>query len=111
NAIAKGLALGYEKVCLVGSDIYDLNRHIINNAFLALDKKDAVIGPAEDGGYYLIGMKKPHAHIFELKKWSQADVLDETIRLVENENLSLGLMPTLNDIDEWEDLKSTDLIE
>jgi len=57
NAFQNGFNNNYKKVVIVGSDLYDLKPKHINEAFNALDKNDAVIGPAEDGGYYLLGMK------------------------------------------------------
>ena len=109
NAISEGLDMGYSSVCLVGTDIYELTPGIISQAFEKLKKTDVVIGPAQDGGYYLIGMSQPNAPIFDISQWSTPDVLDETLQLVQRQNLSYTLLETLNDIDEEEDLKGTNL--
>jgi uncharacterized protein len=109
NAINDGLVAGYESVVLIGTDIYELTGEIIDNAFNKLAANDVVIGPAKDGGYYLIGMKKPNSNIFRLSAWSTPRVFSETVKYVEAENLTWAKTALLNDIDEPGDLKGTDL--
>lgn len=109
RAINVSLAAGYDSVCLIGSDIYELRAHTIDSAFSKLETHDVVIGPAKDGGYYLIGMKAPHPEIFQLKRWSTPDVFSETIKLIDKNGLTYAQTQLLNDIDEPEDLKGTDL--
>ena len=109
NAIAHSLDMGYKKVSLVGSDIYDLTAEIIHDSFGKLDTHDVALGPAEDGGYYLIGMKRPNKNIFKLEQWSTTEVLNETIEMIKKEGLSYAPTATLNDIDNLEDLKRTPL--
>ena len=58
NAFKKGFEIGYQKIIIIGSDLPDLNSDLIKNAFTKLTLYDYVIGPSEDGGYYLLGMKK-----------------------------------------------------
>ncbi|MTI22943.1 glycosyltransferase [Fulvivirga sp. RKSG066] len=111
NAIADSLAAGYEKVSLVGSDIYELSEKIIDQSFAKLDNKDVVIGPAKDGGYYLIGMKRPNEEIFKIKNWSTPHVFSDTIKKIESQKLTYGQTALLNDIDELEDLKGTNLLD
>jgi len=111
NAIAEQISLGYENVCLIGSDIYDLSEEVICKAFGALKSKDIVIGPALDGGYYLIGMKKANGDIFNISKWSTDTVLKETIEKIKQQGLSYEKMTQLNDIDTIDDLRKTDLIK
>ena len=108
-AIQESLEAGYEKVVLIGTDIYELTVELIEEAFAALDNHDIVIGPAKDGGYYLIGVKKANPSIFKLSAWSTNSVLKETIELVNQSRLSLKILKELNDIDEPEDLVGTDL--
>ena len=110
NAISEGLEMGYESVCLIGADIYALTSDVIRAAFETLHKKDIVIGPAEDGGYYLIGMKKATKKVFELSKWSHHTVITETLGHIKALNASYGLVDKLNDIDEEDDLQGTDLL-
>lgn len=110
NAISDSFAAGYDSVCLIGTDIYELTTEVIKNAFSKLDSHDVVIGPAKDGGYYLIVMKQSHPEIFEVERWSTPSVFSETVKLIEKQKLSYGLTRLLNDIDTVEDLKGTDLI-
>lgn len=109
NAISEGLNRAYNQVILIGTDIYSLTSDIILEGFDILQTKDVVLGPAEDGGYYLVGMKKPQPSIFTLKKWSHDQVFSETTELIEEASLSFGVTQTLNDIDESDDLIGTDL--
>lgn len=105
NAIDEGFAAGYEYVCLIGSDIYELTGEVIKSAFAKLQTCDVVVGPAKDGGYYLIGMKKPHPGIFALDQWSTPNVFSETIKRIEQARLSYSQTRLLNDIDTPEDIK------
>ncbi len=102
HAFENGFKDGYEKIIIVGSDLYDLNTKIINDAFLKLDHHDNVIGPAEDGGYYLLGMKTLHPSVFKIENWGTETVYEQTI-LKLNDN-SVYVLNKLNDIDYVEDL-------
>ncbi len=97
-------AKGYEKVCIIGSDCYELTTNILEQAFEKLDKNEVVIGPSTDGGYYLLGMKKLHPSLFENKNWSTPSVFSETITNLKNADLSFALLPELTDVDEEKDL-------
>ncbi|MDX1472041.1 MAG: TIGR04282 family arsenosugar biosynthesis glycosyltransferase, partial [Flavobacteriaceae bacterium] len=105
NAFQEIFKLNYQKVIIVGSDLFDLSTNIIEDAFNQLNKHDIVIGPSEDGGYYLLGMKKLHPQLFINKDWSSQNVLTQTLE--SSEEQTIFLMPTLNDIDTYEDLKSS----
>lgn len=104
NAIRDLLARGAEKVVLTGADIPALNSTIIAKAFTALDQADIVIGPASDGGYYLIGMKEPHSEIFQGIPWSTERVFETTVCKIREFKLSYYSTITLSDIDRLEDL-------
>lgn len=95
------------KVLIIGSDCYDLTAAIIEDAYRALDTSDVVIGPANDGGYYLLGTSKFCPVLFEGINWSTETVLKETIEQAEKENLSVALLPELIDIDTIEDLEQS----
>jgi len=94
---------GYEKVVIVGSDLFDLKAVHIENAFKALENHDLVIGPSLDGGYYLLGMKVLHPAVFKNKQWGTDSVLETTLKNLEQENVKL--LEALNDIDTFEDLQ------
>lgn len=104
NAFAKAFNLGYKRVVVIGSDCFELNEEIISNAFKVLENNEAVIGPAKDGGYYLLGMQKHYKPLFENKTWSTENVLRDTLLDLATLNLTFKLLPTLSDIDEEKDL-------
>lgn len=109
NAFEIGFKKGYEKILIVGSDLYDLNTEIINEAFLKLDNYDNVIGPAEDGGYYLLGMKILHPSVFNIENWGTETVYNQTISKLKSN--SVYVLETLNDIDYVEDLHPYDIFK
>jgi rSAM/selenodomain-associated transferase 1 len=100
--------LGYQKCIIIGSDLFDLTENIINKGYAALDAKETVLGPAEDGGYYLLGLKKMNPSLFENKEWGTETVLQDTLRNIDPNNLFL--LETLNDIDTLEDLLKTNYV-
>lgn len=95
---------GADKVCIIGSDCLELEKSHLIEAYQKLEKSDLVIGPAMDGGYYLLGMKKLHASLFENLEWSTKSVFDETIKRAKQQGLSYQLLLELSDIDTEEDL-------
>lgn len=103
NAFSEVLEMGYQKVIIIGSDLLDLNAELVNNAFAQLDFNDVVIGPATDGGYYLLGLKNLYHTIFKNKEWSTASVLKDTLN--DLQNTKVHLLKELNDIDTFEDMK------
>jgi rSAM/selenodomain-associated transferase 1 len=111
NAFVEQLSTGAEQAVLIGSDCYELTSVIIQDAFLFLDQYDVVIGPALDGGYYLIGMKSVHKELFDGMVWSTASVLRETEARCNKLGLRYHLLPTLSDIDEEKDLLLTDILD
>jgi rSAM/selenodomain-associated transferase 1 len=104
NAFEKVFSAGSQKVIIVGTDIPELSKEIIMKAFEMLDSYDVVIGPAKDGGYYLLGMKKMNAELFEKIEYSTSSVLSETMTKIKELNLYYHLLPELNDIDTEKDL-------
>ncbi len=107
NAFAKGFEDGYERIVLIGSDLPDINSLHIESGLEALNQTDAVFGPAEDGGYYLIGLNKMHAFIFENKPWSQPNLLEKTCLELNKKNIKFTTLVPLNDIDTFEDLTAS----
>jgi len=110
NAFKDIFERGYEKVVIIGSDCIEINAEIINYAFKSLDTNDAVLGPAVDGGYYLLGMHKLYPSLFINKKWSQADVLLDTVIDLKNGGLTFELLDTLSDVDVESDLQAAGLL-
>lgn len=104
EAFEKMFAAGYKRVCIIGSDCYELTTTIIDNAFTALEKNDAVIGPAADGGYYLLGLGKMIPAVFGNKEWSTDTVYRGTIIDFKNAGCSYEILPVLNDVDNMEDV-------
>ena len=79
NAFQDAFNSNYNRVIIIGSDLLDLTQQDLENSFLELEKNDVVIGPAEDGGYYLLGMKSLNSDVFKNKAWSTSSVLPETL--------------------------------
>jgi rSAM/selenodomain-associated transferase 1 len=104
NALSALFAEGAAKAVVAGVDVPALGREIVRAAFVALDAADIVIGPAVDGGYYLIGMKSVHPGIFEDIHWSTDRVLEETLSATERAGLTVRLTERLYDVDTLEDL-------
>lgn len=104
NAFKSTFAVGYKKAIIIGTDCPGINKNILKDAFAKLDDHDIVIGPATDGGYYLLGMKKENPYLFQNVKWSTDVVLQQTIDLCIIHQLSYFLLPALSDIDEEKDL-------
>ncbi len=92
-----------QPVLIVGSDCASLTSEILAKAINDLKENDFVIGPAEDGGYYLIGMNNFQPSVFEDIAWSTEQVLPQTIDEIQNLGKTFGLLTTLSDIDYEED--------
>jgi len=89
---------------IIGTDCPDLSAGLLDLAFEALHTADVVLGPASDGGYYLIGLKRPVPALFENVEWSTSTVLARTLERASALGLSVRLLPTLSDVDEPQDL-------
>ncbi|WP_158844778.1 TIGR04282 family arsenosugar biosynthesis glycosyltransferase [Algibacter sp. L1A34] len=104
NAFQQGFKDGYERIVLIGSDLPDITATQINSGLEALNKSDVVFGPAEDGGYYLVGFSKFYNFVFQNKPWSQDNLLKETLSQLKENRVTFSTLETLNDIDTFEDL-------
>ncbi len=104
NALKQVRSEGFEKIVLIGSDIPTIDLTTIIRAFSVLEHADVTLGPSLDGGYYLVGMKKPHKFLFENIAWSTDKVLRQTIDKIQQKELSLSQIEVKNDIDTYEDL-------
>ncbi len=105
NAFIEILSIGYEKAALIGTDCGELTSEIIENGFDLLNDNEVVFGPADDGGYYLIGMNKPNPDVFKDIPWSTDQVLSLTKQRAEKKGLTFALLPQLSDVDTIEDWK------
>lgn len=105
NAFQDVFNRGFKKAVIIGSDCPEISALHINEALSALDIADVVIGPADDGGYYLLGMKTLHHAIFENKNWSTGSVLADTIADFRALSLDYVQLPALTDIDTIEDYR------
>ena len=104
HAFERLLNRGYEKVLIIGSDCPKLTESHISEAFRCLNHCDVVIGPARDGGYYLLGMKQIYHELFVNKKWSTDTVFADTLFSIGEAGLSYVEMEVLSDVDEEGDI-------
>lgn len=103
HAFKNGFKAGYEKVMIIGSDLYDLTAETIENAFIALENNEVVIGPAKDGGYYLLGMNSLEEKVFKNKDWGTETVRKDTLEDLKDKKVFL--LGELNDVDVFEDIE------
>lgn len=109
NAIANA-SKQYDQVCLIGSDNMEITPEILSEAFDRMNDFDIVFGPSRDGGYYLVGMKKPVKEIFDGICWSTPSVLKQSIDRAKELHMNYYLLPELNDIDQLEDIADRDKV-
>jgi rSAM/selenodomain-associated transferase 1 len=103
RAFADALADGTKRVVIVGSDCPYLHAEDIRTAWAGLESCDVVLGPAEDGGYWLIGLRAMQPTLFTEMLWSSDKVLSETIARAKALGLKTFLLRTLSDVDTAED--------
>jgi len=109
NAFEEGFNAGFQKIVIIGSDLIDLENSDFKLAFESLDTNDVVIGPALDGGYYLLGLKENYHQIFNDKKWGTDTVLKDTLKDFKNQKVKL--LNVKNDIDTIEDIKNIQIFK
>lgn len=111
NAFTEAFSMGFQRVLLVGSDIPDLPLQIIERSLTQLEAVDMVLGPSQDGGYYLIGFRKDQFHpdVFRDIPWGTNAVLPLTRKLIAAARMDCHELPEWNDIDTFEDV--LDLME
>jgi rSAM/selenodomain-associated transferase 1 len=103
NAFKRAFNNRYARVVIIGSDLYDITTEHIEEAFVKLETNDVVIGPAEDGGYYLLGLNNMIPEIFENKDWGTATVLEATLEQLKN--YKIHQLEMLNDVDVYADIE------
>lgn len=97
-------ARGCKTAMMIGTDCPDIDGDILSNSFSLLDESDMVIGPAADGGYYLLGLKKRCDNLFKGIPWGSEQVFSQTLTVAENAYMRVVFLPELADIDRPEDL-------
>jgi len=103
NAFREGFQAGFENIIVIGSDMFHLNQSDLEEAFSKFKDHNYVVGPAEDGGYYLLGMKSIKTELFQNKNWGTDTVLQDTLSDIKNEKVAL--MDEKNDVDYYKDIK------
>ena len=103
NAFKEGFQAGFENIIVIGSDMFHLNQSDLEEAFSKFKDHNYVVGPAEDGGYYLLGMKSIKTELFQNKNWGTDTVLQDTLSDIKNEKVAL--MDEKNDVDYYKDIK------
>lgn len=107
NAFDQIFEMGYKMAVIIGCDMYDWGKNDLETSFAALQDNDFVIGPAMDGGYYLLGMKEPKEDIFKSKNWGTSTVLEQTLK--DLKKAKFLLLKERNDIDLYEDIEGQDV--
>ena len=95
---------GYERALIIGSDCYELSQHIIEDALETLKTNEVVIGPAKDGGYYLLGLNQMIPQLFSNIAWSTDEVFNSTVSVLKRLDVTYHTGPVLSDIDTIDDL-------
>jgi hypothetical protein len=103
-SFAQAFAQGADAVVLTGSDIPGLDCHLVQAAFDALETAPVVLGPAADGGYYLIGLRAPGAPLFDGIEWGTDQVLAQTEALIQARGISAIYLPEQFDVDTADEL-------
>lgn len=104
SAFQESFEAGMDSIVLIGIDCPELNVQLMVQAFQALDRHDLVLGPARDGGYYLIGLRRFVPELFIGISWSTDEVLQQTQKIIQRLKLAVAYLPLLSDIDRPEDL-------
>ena len=104
NAFKELFDQGFKRVMIIGSDCYQLQTHVLEQAIDALNDNDVVVGPTFDGGYYLLGCNHYIPELFTDKEWSTDQVATQTISTISQLKLNHSLLEKLHDVDEAADL-------
>jgi len=104
HALETAFYEGTQRVLIVGADCPDLTPEILASALQALEKSDVVLGPARDGGYYLVGLRQPTPSLFQGIDWGTDQVLNQTLRKATQHRLTVHRLKTLADVDYVDDL-------
>lgn len=102
---------GAKSVVIIGTDCAQIDETDVQEAFKLLFQYDVVIGPADDGGYYLLGMNHLIPELFENKSWSTEKLMDETTATLESKEIDFVLLPEKSDIDYEIDLTKESYVD
>ena len=105
EAFAEAFGAGAGRVAVIGTDCPGLRPGILRQAFEGLQTHDVVIGPAADGGYYLLALRQPRPELFRQIAWSSPAVLTQTLAAAAGLGLRVHLLEVLNDVDTADDLR------
>ncbi len=109
HAFQEAFREGYGKVMIIGSDLYDISPEDLELAFTSLGDNEAVIGPARDGGYYLLGMTTFIPEVFQQKNWGTDTVLRDTLN--DLQHMKYQLLEERNDVDLYEDIEGIEAFQ
>jgi len=104
SALQSAFNNGSSGVVIIGTDCPGVNVLVMEQAFEALSNYDLVLGPAQDGGYYLIGVRRLIPELFSGISWGTSEVLQQTVEIAKQIDLAIAYLPTLADVDRPEDL-------
>lgn len=104
QAFGEAFRAGAGRVVIIGTDCPGLSAELLSQAFDQLLHHELVVGPADDGGYYLLGMSQLYPELFDNKDWSTATVLPDTLADAARLGLGVARLPTLHDVDSAQDL-------
>ncbi len=111
RGVQDAFADGFEKVVIIGTDCPGLTAEIMERAFEELESADVALGPATDGGYYLVGLREPNVQLFSRVAWGTDAVLDQTLAIAKRLKLSVRLLAPLQDVDRPEDVPTWEQME
>jgi uncharacterized protein len=103
GAVEAAFTRGAKKVVLLGCDCPQISKDSVTSSFTALDSCDVVLGPTDDGGYYLLGLKERHLSLFRDIPWSTGKVFEKTLNILKFQTLSYISLDAFSDVDTLED--------
>ncbi len=103
RAVEAGFSRGAKKIVLLGCDCPQISKDSLISSFTALDRCDVVLGPTDDGGYYLLGLKKSHASLFRDIPWSTGKEFEKTLNILKFQTLSYISLNAFSDVDTQDD--------
>lgn len=100
NAFLQAFDAGFSRAAIIGTDAPDLPARYVNRAFSELKKKDLILGPSKDGGYYLVALKRACGLVFKGIKWGSKQVLKDSLKNAKQLKMKTALLPAWSDVDD-----------